>query len=468
MKKIVLASVILLSLGACSLAPKFVRPDTQTPEAFREAEGVWKAGEPAAHAEKGAWWTVFNDEVLNKLEAEAETGNQSLQSMAARVKQARQTARIASSFFFPSVDGNASYTRHKPAAVERNRFGGTGGTAIEDTYSVGGSLSYEADLFGRVLDGSRAAKADAETQEALYQNTKLALQADVADAYFSVRALDADIALLQDTLRIREESLGILKKRLEIGVITELDIAESVVDLETTRTELQNAQQARKETESTLAVLLGIPPAHFKLTEAPFATPLPVIPAGLPSALLERRPDIAAAERALAAANARIGIARAAFFPVISLTATGGFSEATLADVFQWSSRSWTLGPLLTTPIFGGGRAIANYRRSKAEYEQIVADYRQQVLVAFKDVEDSLALLKTLSDQSTSQQIAEAAAERADEIAGKRYESGDVGYLEAITARRNALQAQRFAITVQQARLQASVRLIRALGGGWE
>lgn len=468
MKKGKLAAAVFLSLtlASCSLAPKFMLPDTQTPEVFREAEGVWKEGQPAAHLEKGEWWKVFNDDVLNKLQAEALTGNQTLAAMAARVKQARQTARIATSYMFPGVDGTGGATRQKPNAVARG-MGGGGDLAIEDSYRLGANLTYELDLFGRVLDSHRAARADAQSAQALFENTKLSMQADIADLYFTARALDADIALLSDTLKIREESLNILKKRLEVGVITELDIAESVVDLETTRSNYQAALQQRKETETALAVILGIPPAHFQLTTKPFDIALPVIPAGLPSQLLERRPDIASAQQNLAAANARIGIARAAFFPVLNLTASGGFEAATLGDLFNWSSRSWALGPLMTVPIFGGGRAVANYKRSKDIYEETVAEYRQQVLVAFKDVEDSLSSMKTLADQSASQQVAEAAAKRAEEIAGKRYESGDVGYLESITARRNALEAQRNGIRIDRNRLVATVRLIRALGGGW-
>jgi multidrug efflux system outer membrane protein len=289
----------------------------------------------------------------------------------------------------------------------------------------------------------------------------------VADFYFTLCAQDADIALLRQTLQIREESLNILRKRMEIGVITELDIAESVVDLENTRGQMQAVLQQRKENEHALAILLGAPPAHFALPEKPLASEPPLIPPGLPSSLLERRPDVVAAQKTLAAANARIGIARAAFFPVLSLTANGGLESATLADLFQWSSRSWAIGPLLTIPIFSGGAATANYKRSQAIYDEAVAEYRQQVLVAFRDVEDSLSRLKSLSDRSASQATAEAAARRAAEIAGKRYDIGASGYLEFITARRNALEAERLGISIRRDRLVNTVRLIRALGGGW-
>lgn len=470
MKKVLALSLMLMSTAACSLAPDFSLPRTETPAAFKEdltlqEGGSWKVGAPAAAQERGQWWRIFNDPALDALIAEATANNQDAAAMAARVKQARALAGIARSYQFPTITGDAGVSRRQLGSTGPGVPGG--GFAPDTVYSAGLGLSYELDLFGRVLNGKRAAKADAQSAQENYNSMLLALQADVAQLYFTLRGLDAEIKLVEDTLRLREDSLVILNKRLEVGSITELDVAQSIVDLETTRTELQSAQQRRKESEHALAVLLGKPPAAFTLEKGFLNAAAPVVPAGIPSSVLERRPDITAAQYDLMAANARIGVARASFFPNISLTASGGFESNSLGNLFDWGSRTWALGPLAAIPVFNGGRAFSNNENAKAQYEEAVALYRQQVLVAFKDVEDSLSRLKMLSDQAASQVVAKEAADRAARIAGLRYESGDTGYLEDITAKRNALDVSRFGIQIQAARMAETVALIRALGGGW-
>lgn len=473
MKKILSVLLMTTALAGCDLSPDFKLPETPTTEAFREADaalaekGVWKLGEPAAHEERGAWWRVFKDPALDALQAEAADGNLGVQAMEARVRQSRAAAGQVRAAYFPTIDGNASATRQKPSAISRGMAPGTD-VAIENSLKTGLSLGYELDLFGRVRNREKAAKAEMLGAEAMLQSMRLAMQADVADLYFLIRALDRERGVLSVSVKLREDSLQILKKRLEIGTITELDIAEATFDLENTRIQYQGVIQQRKEAEHALALLLGKAPSEFSLKPAEMTRQIPVIPAGLPSSLLERRPDISAAQYKLAAENARIGVARAAFFPSLSLTGTAGFESDVMSNLFNWSSRTWSIGPLLTLPIFAGGANTKALERQKAVYEEAVADYRQSVLEAFRDVEDSLSRLKTLSQQSQAQTVAETAAKRASQLAESRYENGDVGYLEAITARRGALEAQRSGIQFHGARLRETVRLIRAIGGAWD
>lgn len=475
MKNVLVALLVTTALSGalsgCNLAPDFKVPETAAAESFRAAEGAeagrWKVGEPSAHLERGEWWRVFKDPALNALEAEAADANLGVQAMEARVRQSRAAAGQARAAFFPSVDANASATRQKPGAISRGAAPGTN-MAIEDSLSAGLTLGYELDLFGRVRNQHKAAKAEAMNAEATLQSMRLALQADVADLYFLLRALDRERGVLSVSVSLREDSLKILKKRLEIGTITELDIAEATVDLENTRIQYQDVIQQRTEAEHALALLLGKAPSEFSLKAASLPDRVPVIPAGVPSSLLERRPDITAAQYTLAAENARIGVAKAAFFPSLSLTGNGGVESDVMSNLFQWSSRTWAIGPVMSLPIFSGGANVQALERQKAVYEEAVANYRQTVLGSFRDVENSLSRLRTLQRQASAQAVAETAAKRASVLAEARYENGDVGYLEAITARRNALEAQRGSVQFQGERLRETVRLIRAIGGAWD
>ena len=428
--------------------------------------GVWKVAEPSADLPRGEWWQVFRDEKLNALVEQAVKGNEDVKAMAARVKQARAGAKVARSYMVPGADNASSFTRRQPNAVGRGLAPG-GVLALENDLKTEIGLDYEVDVIGRVYGGWLAARLDAKSASASLQSTKLALQADVADLYFSIRATDRDIDILSRGIGLRQENAGILKKKMLAGDITELDVAASVVDLENTRQQLHVAELRRAQLEHALAVAVGKAPADFALEKDKFAALIPVIPAGLPSTLLERRPDVVAAQKALEASNERIGLARAAFFPSLFLTGTGGVESNVLSSLFEWSSRSWSIGPMLTIPIFGGGRAIANLDRSKAQYEEAVAVYRGQVLESFRDVEDSLSSLKSLQRQAQAQSAAENASRRAAQIAKLRYDEGDLGYLESITARREALESERAGVEIKRARLSATIRFIRALGGGW-
>lgn len=470
--KLAVVSAVTLTLAACSLVPTYRTPDVAVPARFKQEAmddsapidltAKWQQAKPAADQPRGAWWDIFNDRDLSVLILDATRNNQNLAVLAARVAQARESAVIDGAALFPQINGDASAQRQLTSAAGT---GVPGPFKPETVYRAGLGLSYELDLFGRVRNTRAAASANTAAVASDFNSALLAMQADVAQLYFTLRGQDAEIKLLREAVALREDGVRIFEKRREIGVTTDLETAQNTVDLENTRAALQQLEGERAQNEHALAVLLGMPPAQFSFAPKPLAAAVPAVPAGLPAALLERRPDIAAAQYRLMAANARIGIARAAFFPSLSLTASGGFASDSLGNLFDWSSRTWAIGPLLSLPIFQGGRIVAENNRTKAAYAENVGLYRQQVLTAFQDVEDALVRLKTLDAQSQSFSRAKAAADRAARVAKLRYDNGDTGYLEDLEARQSALAASRATIQVQSARLASTVQLVRALGG---
>jgi multidrug efflux system outer membrane protein len=467
--------LITVVLAGCSLAPKFERPEVETPAQFKELppaeRGSWKTAQPAEAHPRGEWWKTFGDPRLDQLEADAIAANQDLKAAVARVSQARSLVGVTKAERIPQVDVGFGPTREKPTGASLGLPPGVDVTPFTVWRGLL-SVSYEVDLFGRVSDNIRAAQSDYEAEQARFYSVQLALQADVAQTYFALRESDEELTLLRDTVRLRADSVRLLQRRLDLGEINELDVARAKTELETTRSDAIALERQRAVLEHALAVLLGRPPAAFSLDPAPLASTMPVIPAGLPSSLLERRPDIAAASRTMAAANSRIGIAKAAFFPVLNLTAVGGFESAELGDLFKWSSRTWLLGPLagtiLSMPLIDGGRNQANLDRSYAVLEESVATYRQQVLVAFAEVENNLANVRTLDDQGQATRDAATSASRALTIAQIRYRAGATGYLDVIDAQRSLLSIQRLDTQIKGARATSTVALIRALGGGWD
>ena len=459
-------------LASCSLAPDYKTPQVSVPAHFKEEamnpnapldlKAQWSEAKPAAAQPRGPWWEMFNDRELSLLIIDATNSNQNLTAMAARVEQARQTAVIEGAALFPMINGEAAAQRSQASAAGT---GIPGPFKPETVYRAGLGLSYELDLFGRVRNTRAAAAANTAAVASDFNSMLLTLQSDVAQLYFTIRGQDAEIKLLRQTLALRQDGLKILEKRRDVGTVTDLEVSQNVVDLENTRAALEQLESERSRNENALAVLLGRAPAEFTLAQQPLSAQAPKVPAGLPSTLLERRPDIAAAQYNLMAANARIGIARAAFFPSLSLTASGGFASESLGSLFDWSSRTWAIGPLLTLPIFQGGRIVAENERTKAVYAENVAIYRQQVLTAFQDVEDTLSRLKMRDAQAQSFGRAKAAADRAARIAALRFESGDTGYLEEIEAKQSALAAGRAVIQTQTGKMVDTVQLVRALGG---
>lgn len=465
-----LPMVAALVLAGCA-APVLQDPKIEVPSGFKEAAvdaGKWKPAEPAEAQPRGEWWKVFNDSTLNKLVDEATAANPNLAAAAARVKQARAIAGIAEAERVPNVEIGVGPQRARSSAIALGLPEGTPVTA-QTSWQARLTASYEVDLFGRIGNNISAAQADAEAGEATYRSVLLALQADVAQTYFRLRATDAELAFLNETVRLREENVRINQRRFDLGDVGELDLTRSKTELATTRSDAIALERQRTQLEHALAVLLGKPPAAFTADSNPLlaSANLPGIPSGLPSALLERRPDIAAAQRAMIAANARIGVAKSAMFPALRLTAAGGGQSEDLADVFQWSSRTWLVGALLSMPIIDGGRRRADITRTEAALEESVAGYRQSVLAAFAEVEDNLSGLRTLAGQAQAIEDAVASARRSTELANKLYEAGRSSYLDVIDAQRNLATVERSAVQLRGARATTTVALIRSLGGGW-
>lgn len=461
--------IAALALAGCA-APALQAPQLEVPSGFKEAamEGRWKPAQPAEAQPRGEWWKAFDDSSLNQLIDEATAANASLAAAAARVKQARAIAGVVEADRVPSVDIEFGRQRARASATSLGLPEGTP-TAAVSSWRGNLTASYEVDLFGRVAGNVSAAQADAQASEATYRSVLLALQADVAQTYFRLRATDAELAFLNETVRLREENVRINQRRYDLGDLGELDLARSKTELSTTRSDAIALERQRVQLEHALAVLLGKPAAAFSAGDNPLlaASTLPGIPAGLPSALLERRPDIAAAQRAMIAANARIGVAKSAMFPALRLTGAGGGQSEDLSDLFKWSSRSWIIGALLSMPIIDGGRNQANIARSEAALEESVASYRHSVLAAFAEVEDNLAGLRTLAGQAQAIDDAVASARRSAELAGKLYQAGRSSYLDVLDAQRNLATVERSAVQLRGTRATTTVALIRSLGGGW-
>jgi multidrug efflux system outer membrane protein len=432
---------------------------------FRDAENpvAWKTATPADALARTDWWKLFEDPALDDLETRALAANQDIRAAAARVEQAAAAAGLARSAYWPQVGVNPSVTRERTSGTTENVFP----DPLTTTYRAPLVASWELDLFGRVRRLSESAHADAEASAATFQSVRLSLTAEVAANYFSLRALDREAGLLRDTVALRRRALDLVSARWRSGAATELDTARAETELAVTEAESAALANRRATLQNALAVLVGEPAGAFTLAAVQSSnTPL-FIPPGLPSELLERRPDIASAERSLAAANARIGVAKAAFFPAISLTGSAGFASGDVDRLFNADSRLWSIGPSLYLPIFQGGRNRANLERSRAAYDESVAIFRQRVLVAFREVQDALAATRWLAEQAVAQDRALVSARRAAVLAQTRYDSGYVAYLEVIDAQRTTLATERASAQLAAQQLNTSVALIKALGGGW-
>jgi len=375
---------------------------------------------------------------------------------------------VARSELLPSLSLNPSYSRERYSPNADPNFGGI----TANTFSAPLDLSYEVDLWGRVRRGFESARADAQASLASFYNVLLTLQSDVAQNYFALRSLDAEIATVAGTVNLRKEQVRLVRSRFEGGIGSELDVAQAQTELATTEAEAASLARRRDELENAIAILVGENPSTFKLAALDDANLTwnpqpPVIPAGLPSDLLERRPDVAAAERQLASANAKIGVAKGAFFPTLSLTASGGYLSGDVENLFNWGSRTWSFGPSVSLPIFAGGRNKANLKRAWSVFDENVALYRQQVLIAFGDVENSLSGIRHLAVQTEAQARAVTYARRATDLATDRYRSGIVAYIEVVNASRDVLSAERANAQLAGERLIATVQLVKALGGGW-
>jgi hydrophobe/amphiphile efflux-1 (HAE1) family protein/NodT family efflux transporter outer membrane factor (OMF) lipoprotein len=463
-----LFTIVSAKANWSTVGPDYKPPTNSVPENYKAVDfGNWKQGQPLDNVPKGNWWEIFGDPDLNGLEARAVSANQQLKAAVARVDQARDTARIARSQLMPSLSLDPSFTREGYSPNVNPSFG----NITANTFSTPLDLSYEVDLWGRVRRRFQGAHADAQASLADFYNVLLTLQSDVAQNYFALRSLDAEIATVNGTIALRHEQVRLVRSRLEGGIGNELDVAQAETELASTEAEAAALAHRRDELENAIAILVGENPSSFMLAalDDPDWNPQPPqIPAGLPSDLLERRPDVAQAERQLASANAKIGVAKAAFFPVLTLTGSAGYLSGDLSSLFSWDSRTWSIGPSLSLPLFTGGRNRANYKYSQAAFQESTALYRQQVLVAFGDVENSLSGIYHFAVQAEAQQRAVTSARRATELATDRYRSGIVAYIEVVDASRDTLTAERANAQLTGQRLIAAVQLIKALGGGWQ
>jgi multidrug efflux system outer membrane protein len=431
----------------------------ETPAQFKEA-GRWTTAAPAEANSRGQWWKAFADPVLDDLVERADRGNAGIQVAAARLAQARAIAGIVDADRAPQLGVQASASR-VGGIVD-----GSAGPA-RSFGAAGASLAYELDLFGKLARGSDAARLDADARAGLLQSTRLLVQAQVAQAYLELRALDVERSLVRGTVTAYRETLDLTERRFRAGDVAELDVARARAEVAATESEALALDRRRAQLENALAVLVGEVASGFSLPAGQWETALPTVPAGIPATVLARRPDVSAAQASMLAAQQRVGVAEAAWFPDVTLTATGGYASPELGDLFKWSARAWGVGALLSLPVIDGGRREAGVRGATAQLDEAVASYRDQVLAAFRDVEDQLSALRLLASQSEAQTRAVDAAARATDLSNARYQGGFVSQLELLDARRSELRNRRQALQVRSAQYQATVGLVRALGGGW-
>ena len=456
-------ALLLLILSSCSLAPDYQRPemDVSAP-AYKEADG-WKIAEPADAALKGNWWEIFNDPELNALEEKVTTANQNLKIALAQYDEAQAAASAIRASYFPTITGNAGATRQQ---VSAHALSATSGT-LYNSYSTGASLSYEVDVWGRVRNAVAAGEDREKASSADLANVDLSLHAELASDYFALRGYDAAQGVLDEAVVAYQKALEFNQRRHKGGAGDESDVDQAQTQLETAKTQAADTHLKRLQLEHAIAVLTGQMPMGFHLNaESHHATP-PAVNPGIPSTLIERRPDIASAERQASAANADIGVARAAYFPLFNFTGGAGFDSSRASNLLGLPSSFWSVGPTAALTLFDAGRISSLSDRAHAAYDEAVAHYRQTVLTAYQQVEDNIAALRQLEQMHESQNRATIAAKRNLSQAHKRYSGGIVTYLEVVVAQNSALQAELNDYDIETRRMIASVELIKALGGGW-
>lgn len=484
-----LLGMTMLAASACDLAPFYRPPATPAPPHFKEDAG-WHASDGRRLADQGPWWTLFHDDTLDRLERQSTAGNQNLKAALARYDEARDELAAATAGLLPQINGDADYRREqisrntrsaRSSAALSDRVGaldttssstngtrrtGSSGRAFND-YLAGADASYDLDLFGRLRNAVKAAGDEATATR--YDLTALILEthAEVATAYYTIRAYDAQTDILQRSLTAYQAQLNLVRNRHTGGIAMASDVDQAILQLENARSQLDSARLSRAQAEHALAVLVGESPSAFGLAAAPFNPRLPTLDTGLPSDLLERRPDIAAAERRVAEANAGIGVARAAWFPDFTLSGAVGYESQKLSNLIGAPSLYWSVGPSLTQTIFDGGRIAAQVAEAKAAYREAAATYRQTVLNAYQDIEDNLAGIRQYGMQADHEKAAADAADRSLKQSYLRYRGGIETYLDVTVQQNEALQAELALTTAQLNQVNAYVRLIRGLGGGW-
>jgi NodT family efflux transporter outer membrane factor (OMF) lipoprotein len=463
-----LVSVTAAMLAACAAGPDYRKPAVDMPAAWT-VEAPWRAGTPNDMAAKGPWWQRFGDPQLDALERQALAGNQVLAAANARLAQARSIVNAASAGMFPQIGLSTRAARQKISAERPlTNYAAPNFSTVQNDYAMSLTASYEADLFGRVQRSIEGVRASAEQSAADLENTRLLLTADLALAYFSLRQLDIELDVLARSINLQRRALELATARHDLGATSGLDVAQQQALLDTTLTQVDVLRRQRAQFEHAIATLTGTPAPLFALApEVREMTP-PAVPIGIPSDVLERRPDVASAERAMAAANAQIGVASAAFYPSIMLAPTLGVDSRTLAALFDAPSMLWSLGVSATQSLFDAGRLNANVDFARAGYDVAVANYRRVVLTAMQEVEDGITGMAALERAFNQARTAILSAERVLDLANSRYEGGVATYLDVITAQQALLNSERQAAQLQGQRLLASVFLIKALGGDWQ
>lgn len=469
------ALALAVALAGCAVGPDYQRPDAASAAQFKHVEG-WKAAAPADTLARGAWWELYNDPVLNDLQQRLERSNQTLAQSVAQYRQAQALARGTSASFFPSVNANASKTRSGQGGGSStvrlsdgstvNSGGGSG--AISNSYSATLGVSWELDLWGKLRRQLEADDASLQASAADLAAVRLSQQSQLAQSYLQLRVLDAQKRLLDATVEAYKRALKLTENQFRAGIVTRADVAQATTQLRSTEAQAIDLKYQRAQLENAIAVLIGEPPSAFSLAEVEGIPSLPAVPALVPSQLLERRPDVASAERKVMAANARIGVAKAAYYPSLNLTASGGYRTSSLHDWITTPNRFWSIGPEFALNLFDGGRIRSQVEQAEASYDQTVATYRQTVLTSFREVEDYLVQLAVLEEESGVQQQALDAAREALRLVSNQYKAGTQDYSSVVSSQATALSNERSVLTLTGSRLTASVQLIAAMGGGWD
>ena len=469
--KVILFLAALAGLAACTVGPNYVRPSAPAPvqDAFKESEG-WKVAQPADGRLSGAWWQLFNDPQLTALEEQVVISNQTIAAAEAQVRQARALVQASRAGYYPTVTVGASVTRSQRGVASSTIGGVSTGSGVSNStaYSLPFDLSWEADVWGKIHRTVEASRDSAQASEADLAAARLSAQAELAQDYFLLRIQDAQKVLLDETVAAFQKALDLTRNRYQGGVAAKSDLLLAETQLKTTKAQEIDLGVQRAQLEHAIALLIGKPASSFSLPPASFGAVFPPIPAGLPSQLLERRPDIASAERRMAAANAQIGVAKAAYYPSISLSASAGLQAVSLANWFTWPSRFWALGPAISQTLFDGGLRMAQTEQARAAYDATVATYRQTVLTGFQEVEDNLAALRILEAEAQAQQDAVQASQESLAVSLNQYRAGIISYINVTVAQSTELANRRTAVGILGRRLTSSVLLIKALGGGWD
>jgi NodT family efflux transporter outer membrane factor (OMF) lipoprotein len=456
----------MLMLAACTVGPDYVRPVADKPVAYKEMDG-WKTAQPRDQELRGKWWEAYNDPLLNGMMEQVSISNQNLVQAAAQFRQARALVQVARAGYLPSVSAGAGLTRSQSSSGFISQNQNLNARGPSTSYSLSLDAVWELDLWGRVRRTVESNEAGAQASAGDLAALRLSIQAELAQDYFQLRALDTQKQLFDDTLTAYQRTLTLTQNQYAAGVAAKVDVIQAQTQLKTTQAQALDIGVQRAQLEHAIALLLGKPASDYSLPPAPLAALPPAVPPGVPSALLERRPDIAAAERRVTAANAQIGVAEAAYYPSLTLSADGGFQSSSFSHWLTVPSRFWSVGPALAQTLFDGGLRRAQTDQAIAAYDANVAGYRQTVLTGFKEVEDSLVALRILEEEAAVQDEAVQNARQSVALTTNQYKAGIVSYLNVVTVQATALANERTAVDILNRRLAASVQLIKALGGGW-